>query len=246
MDFEKVFVTVGTTQFDDLIATTLSAPSLQQLKSLKCRHLLIQYGTGSDVDAAAIESAGQRYGITVECYRLRKNISEDIVSSDLVISHAGAGSCIEVLTARKPLIVVINEKLMDNHQTELASQLHADGHLLYCTPTTLAKTLERFGGGVQLQPYEPGNMTKLVTHLDSLMDFWSIAIEHKLISKNKQMSTATRNKNTFATWVNSVSPFHRCQSQSDLSSFENREVLHPQAEFKPEENSFVTLRSDWR
>jgi beta-1,4-N-acetylglucosaminyltransferase len=45
----------------------------------------------------------------------------------------GAGSCLEVLAANKPLIIVVNEDLMDNHQMELASQLYSDGHALYCT-----------------------------------------------------------------------------------------------------------------
>lgn len=45
----------------------------------------------------------------------------------------GAGSCLEVLGAGKPLLVVVNDKLMDNHQLELAKKLQADGHLLYCT-----------------------------------------------------------------------------------------------------------------
>ncbi|XP_075691951.1 UDP-N-acetylglucosamine transferase subunit ALG13-like isoform X2 [Rhinoderma darwinii] len=62
--------------------------------------------------------------------------------ADLVISHAGAGSCLETLEARKPLIVVINEKLMSNHQLELAKQLHKDGHLYYCTCSSLGNTLK--------------------------------------------------------------------------------------------------------
>lgn len=45
----------------------------------------------------------------------------------------GAGSVLETLQAGKPLIVVINDLLMDNHQLELASQLAEDGHLYYAT-----------------------------------------------------------------------------------------------------------------
>lgn len=171
MEFRKVFVTVGTTQFDDLISTILSSQCLNQLKAFKCEHLVIQFGTGHEIDAPLIESAEQHYGITVESFRLKNNILDDIENSNLVISHAGAGSCIEVLNAKKPLIVVINEKLMDNHQTELAAQLHSDGYLLYCTPNTLANTLQQFSGGVCLRPYEPGNMSKLVTHLDNLLGY---------------------------------------------------------------------------
>lgn len=171
VEFRKVFVTVGTTQFDDLISTVLSSQSLQQLKAFKCKNLLIQFGTGHDIDTAAIESAEQCYGITVDCYRLKNNIMGDIQGSDLIISHAGAGSCIEVLNAKKPLIVVVNEHLMDNHQTELAAQLYSDGYLLYCTPKTLADTLGQFRGGVSLQQYEPGNMKQLVNHLDNLMGY---------------------------------------------------------------------------
>lgn len=49
------------------------------------------------------------------------------------VSPVGAGSCLETLEEGKPLIVVINEKLMDNHQLELAKQLHRDGHVLCCS-----------------------------------------------------------------------------------------------------------------
>ena len=39
----------------------------------------------------------------------------------------------EALSLQKPLVVVINDRLMNNHQTELARQLCKDGHLLHTT-----------------------------------------------------------------------------------------------------------------
>lgn len=45
----------------------------------------------------------------------------------------GAGSIVESLELKKPLVVVINDQLMHNHQIELAKQLQADNHLLFTT-----------------------------------------------------------------------------------------------------------------
>ena len=42
----------------------------------------------------------------------------------------GAGTIQEALTMNKPLVAVINDQLANNHQTELASQLQSDRHLV--------------------------------------------------------------------------------------------------------------------
>ena len=47
---------------------------------------------------------------------------------------AGSGSVMEALRMNKALLVVINEKLMDNHQAELAEELGRLDYLAYCTP----------------------------------------------------------------------------------------------------------------
>ena len=60
----------------------------------------------------------------------------------LIISlHPGAGTILETLRAGKPLIVVTNDALMDNHQLEIAGALADAGHLLIATPATLMDVL---------------------------------------------------------------------------------------------------------
>ena len=48
---------------------------------------------------------------------------QDMESADLVISHAGAGTCLEVLRLGKPLIVIVNRSLLGNHQVGSALEL---------------------------------------------------------------------------------------------------------------------------
>ncbi|CAJ1058761.1 UDP-N-acetylglucosamine transferase subunit ALG13 homolog [Xyrichtys novacula] len=158
-----VFVTVGTTCFDELIGTITSSESAQALKARGYERLVLQIGRGSFVPEA--DSCPQ---IKLEVFRFKDSIAEDMKQADLVISHAGAGSCLEALGAGKPLLVVVNDKLMDNHQLELAQQLHVDSHLLYCTCSTLTETLRSMDLSV-LQPYQPGQTKIFANFLDKAL-----------------------------------------------------------------------------
>ncbi|KXJ77884.1 hypothetical protein RP20_CCG006213 [Aedes albopictus] len=165
--YERVFVTVGTTQFEDLIDTVIDAPVISELRRMGCRKLVLQIGRGKD---PKIDKELLGNDVEVRFYDLKASIAEDIQQADLVISHAGAGSCIEVLGAAKPLVVVVNEKLMDNHQTELADQLSQEGYLKRCTPSTLAQTLAECDFG-QLKKFPPGSVQDFVSFLDAFMGF---------------------------------------------------------------------------
>ena len=94
---------------------------------------------------------------------------QDISGADLVISHAGAGTCIEVLQAGKPLLVIVNDDLMDNHQLELAQRLSEEQFLLYGSVSTLAESLRQFQSRRgELRPYpapQPEIFTKFINKL---------------------------------------------------------------------------------
>ncbi|XP_024604931.1 UDP-N-acetylglucosamine transferase subunit ALG13 homolog [Neophocaena asiaeorientalis asiaeorientalis] len=158
-----VFVTVGTTSFDDLIACVSAPDSLQIIQSLGYNRLVLQIGRGKVVpEPFSTES------FILDVYRYKDSLKEDLQKADLVISHAGAGSCLETLEERKPLIVVINEKLMNNHQLELAKQLHKDGHLFYCTCSMLPGLLQSMDFST-LKCFPPGQPEKFSAFLDKVV-----------------------------------------------------------------------------
>ncbi|XP_059094063.1 UDP-N-acetylglucosamine transferase subunit ALG13 homolog [Tigriopus californicus] len=149
-----IFVTVGTTQFQRLIDTLLDSNTLAALQEKGCQKLIIQKGQ-SVVASSTLESL-QRLPFHVEVYDYKPSLREDIAQADLVIAHAGAGTSLEVLEeGRKPLIVVVNEALMDNHQIELAEKLANEGHCHYCHCETLVEVIESFDPS-SLRPLTPG------------------------------------------------------------------------------------------
>uniref|UniRef100_A0A8C4U080 UDP-N-acetylglucosamine transferase subunit ALG13 n=1 Tax=Falco tinnunculus TaxID=100819 RepID=A0A8C4U080_FALTI len=161
---KSVFVTVGTTSFDDLIATICSPAALQVLQSRGYEKLVLQVGRG------ALPPSLSGTALAVEAFRYKESLAEDLGRADLVVSHAGAGSCLEALGKEKPLVVVINEKLMNNHQLELAKQLHRDGHVFCCNCSTLVETLQSMDLST-LKPFPPGQPEKFALFLDKVVGF---------------------------------------------------------------------------
>lgn len=80
------------------------------------------------------------------------HIADYVASADIVVSHAGTGSILDSLRLKKPLLVVSNLDLMDNHQEEVASQFEKEGFLYHITTQQLHQGillsyLEKFASG---------------------------------------------------------------------------------------------------
>ncbi|XP_018562534.1 UDP-N-acetylglucosamine transferase subunit ALG13 homolog [Anoplophora glabripennis] len=183
MEMKKVFVTVGTTKFPKLVDAITTKEIIESLISKGYNFIQIQ--TGRDFSKVtldpnisptpSVKSKGNSIivnvfdKLTLKYDPYFENFTEEVESSDLVISHAGAGSCLEVLRKMKPLIVVVNEDLMDNHQVELAEQLQNDGYVYYSTCSTLNEVLGKDMS--KLKPYPKPNIHVFSQYLDKCMGF---------------------------------------------------------------------------
>ncbi|GLD98996.1 hypothetical protein PINS_up007714 [Pythium insidiosum] len=145
----KVFVTVGTTKFDALIRALDTEACMQALRARGVTTVRMQIGHGEHVPSSAFATVP---GIEINYYRHDPQYKRDVEQADLIISHAGAGSIMDALSARKKLLVVVNTLLMDNHQTELAEAM---AEQRYCVQTTCDALLDalKHADFESLRPY---------------------------------------------------------------------------------------------
>lgn len=143
----RVFVTVGTTQFDALVDTLHEPHVVDALWSHEIQEVVIQFGRGRRPPSAQAHDESGTYihhGMQYKMYRFTDSIGEELRKAQFVISHGGAGTIIECLNAGTPLIVVTNEHLMDNHQQELATALERRAHLVSTSCRHLPETIRAF------------------------------------------------------------------------------------------------------
>jgi beta-1,4-N-acetylglucosaminyltransferase len=88
MDWNCVFVTVGTTDFNDLIIILGLEGFVSYLVNHSCQKLIIQYGRGKELSENVMIHC-QRYGIELETYRFKDSLDKDMEAADLIICHAG-------------------------------------------------------------------------------------------------------------------------------------------------------------
>jgi len=169
----RVFVTVGSTRFDPLVQHVLRDPVLGALRSKGYFTLVVQCGN-SQFDTSPFEQSGDSWARNaegdIEVWRFKPSLDEEYRKADLIISHAGSGTILDVLRLGKPLIVVPNETLLDNHQQELSSALEKLGHLKSSTISGLLETIETWDPST-LVPFPAFDGSRFRELLDEEMGF---------------------------------------------------------------------------
>jgi UDP-N-acetylglucosamine transferase subunit ALG13 len=109
-----IFVTVGTTDFDDLVrAMDELAPTLGEI-------VVAQTGRGSYV------------ATHLEHFRFAPTLDPYYAQARLVVAHGGLGTAVEVLQRGLKLIGVSNPDRYDLHQEDLLRALEQRGHMIWC------------------------------------------------------------------------------------------------------------------
>jgi beta-1,4-N-acetylglucosaminyltransferase len=77
-------------------------------------------------------------------FRFNEKIEKLFGESDLIICHAGAGTVYGLLEIGKPIVVVPNSKLKDNHQVDICKFIENEGYGL------VAWSLDKLSQNIEL------------------------------------------------------------------------------------------------
>mmetsp|Transcript_22230 Transcript_22230/g.39381 ORF Transcript_22230/g.39381 Transcript_22230/m.39381 type:complete len:172 (-) Transcript_22230:137-652(-) len=165
-------VTVGSTKFEEL--TSFLDDHAEELAFLLKKRgitkLKMQIGKSKKAPEKLPKLASEDSKFEFEYFGYTNKFKDILSSSSLVISHAGAGSIAETLRLKIPLLVVVNETLMDNHQKELAEAMAAEGYLYWTNVDNVLRTLESCDFD-RLKEYPTPNAKAFADFLDREVGF---------------------------------------------------------------------------
>lgn len=183
------FTTGATVTFHELMDHIVAPPFLDFLQKQNFKSVTIQYGNeisalGKNLSKEhfskllAQHDIMKRYNLdirnttndksvtvlgsdafTLTAFAYADDVAPYIAQADLVVSHAGTGSIMDVLRSHKPLVAVTNDSLMAGHQAEVALQFAAHNYLKMVLGSSLAqgaleRAIEEFAnGGLRLTQF---------------------------------------------------------------------------------------------
>lgn len=131
-------VTVGSTLFDALIEAVDNPEFLKVLRDQGIRRLKVQRGAGRYQP----KHLATGHDIEVQIVEYTPDLPSEMRSAALIVSHAGAGSILDCLSAGRRMVAVPNEGLMANHQVQLGMALQDQGVLLCFRTADLVRSLQ--------------------------------------------------------------------------------------------------------
>ena len=120
-----IFVTVGTWKFDDLIETIDQAIGDVRIDE----EVVMQIGNGA---------YKPKY---CEYFCIADSLESYIDRADIIVTHGGTGTILEVLKRGLKIIGVSNPKVQDKHQQEFLEALEKEGCVIYCRDLQLLPEL---------------------------------------------------------------------------------------------------------
>ncbi len=137
---KKIFLTVGTTNFDKLVRFCDNNFPTCSYK------FVFQIGNGKYLPS------NHHY------FRFTDKIDFYFQNADIIVTHAGAGTVYKLLEAGEKIIIVPNLHLKDNHQLELAEFVHDNAYApVVFDFATLPSVVECYDQG-NYEPYGNDNL----------------------------------------------------------------------------------------
>ena len=169
MTDKQLLITVGTTKFEKLIENIDKDDFYKMAIQHGFNKIIIQKGTGEYIPKNYTK---YEKDINVQVSTILKNFENVIKSSELIISHGGAGIILESLRNKKKVIVCVNDLLMDNNQVELASSLDKEGYVRYAKKLeNITKEVEDvLNGKIKIKDYPEFNYEAIPNVIYSMIE----------------------------------------------------------------------------
>eukprot|EP00005_Dracoamoeba_jomungandri_P000814 CAMPEP_0174251662 /NCGR_PEP_ID=MMETSP0439-20130205/1410_1 /TAXON_ID=0 /ORGANISM="Stereomyxa ramosa, Strain Chinc5" /LENGTH=172 /DNA_ID=CAMNT_0015332029 /DNA_START=13 /DNA_END=531 /DNA_ORIENTATION=+ len=170
----KLLVTVGSTHFEELIQVVDTQNFLEVVTQLGFTEVIIQYGSHAVYIPHKLKMLLQETNkdIKLVTFDRSSEFAEMLKTADLVISHAGSGTIFEALSFGRKVLVVVNERLMHNHQVEIADALQRRGYLYYTSPERVLSVLnEKDFSELKEPPPCDSSSFRFSEYLDDFMGF---------------------------------------------------------------------------
>jgi len=148
-----IFVTVGTTGFDELVKQidTLAAEIKEDI--------IIQIGPGAYLPR------------NCKYFRYESSLSAYYDRADIVISHGGLATVSEVLRMNKRLVAVEDTQQPDRHQQQILNIWEEKGYLLWCKDIAHIQNCINTAKSTVFVTYEPP-LCEIPNVIQQYIDQW--------------------------------------------------------------------------